>query len=120
MRGGNRLEFDEERFRERYADNPKIVEELFTLEESGLGPVLHGMLDGLTQDFDGVLSRKDQLLSDQQELLNDRIDDLNVLLEAKRARLEAQFIGLEIALASLQEQQSSLGILAQLAGGFAR
>lgn len=116
MRSGNRLEFDEERFREQYSENPKIVEELFTLEESGFGQEIQNVLDGLTQDFDGVLTRKSELLNDQQELLNGRIDDLNILLEAKRARLEAQFIGLEIALASLQGQQSSLNILSQQAG----
>lgn len=113
MRSGNRLEFNEERFRERYAENPGIVEDLFTLEESGFGQVIQDTLDGLTRNFDGVLSRKSELLNDQQELLNNRIDDLNILLEAKRARLEAQFVGLESALASLQGQQSALSILFQ-------
>lgn len=118
LRSGRRLEFDEERFRQRYADNPEIIEDLFTHEETGFGQVVQDMLDGLTQDFDGVITRKDQLLTDQKELLNDRIDDLNILLEAKRARLEAQFVGLESALASLQRQQASLGSLSQLANGF--
>lgn len=118
LRSGRRLEFDEEKFRQQYADNPKIVEDLFTHEETGFGSVIQDTLDGLTRDFDGVITRKDQLLNDQKELLNDRIDDLNILLEAKRARLEAQFVGLESALASLQRQQASLGTLSQIAGGF--
>ncbi len=111
---GNRLEFDEEQFRQAYEDSPQQVEAFFTKEETGFVAVLQDTLEELTRDFDGVISRKDDLLSDQQELLNDRIESLNVLLEAKRARLEAQFVALESALAALQAQQSALNSLAQL------
>lgn len=114
---GNRLEFDEERFREVYETSPEQVEQLFTQEETGLGAVLDEAIEELTRDFDGVISRKDDLLADQQELLNKRIESLNVLLGAKRARLEAQFIALESTLAALQAQQGALSTLAQMAGG---
>ena len=114
---GNRLEFDEERFRDVYGESPKLVEELFTQEDTGFAAVLQDTLEELTRDFDGVISRKDDLLKDQQELLNKRIDGLNVLLDAKRARLEAQFVALESSLAALQAQQTALGSLAQMAMG---
>ncbi len=107
----NRLELNEERFREAYQDSPDQVERLFTDPVTGAGTVLKKALEDLTRDFDGVLARRDSTLADQQESLNDRIADLNRLLEAKRARLEAQFVGLETALANLQEQQQALATL---------
>jgi flagellar hook-associated protein 2 len=108
---GNRLQFDEDRFRDVYEESPELVEELFTHEETGFGAVLHDTLEQFTREFDGVITRKDGLLTEQQELLNKRIDSLNILLEAKRARLEAQFVALESALASLQGQQAALNAL---------
>jgi flagellar hook-associated protein 2 len=111
---GNRLEFDEQRFRDSYADAPQDVERLFAEEASGFGKVMQDVLDQMTRDFDGVLPRKDELLGDQQKVLNDRIESLGVLLEGKRRRLEAQFAALESSLAALQGQQTALGALAQL------
>ena len=108
----NRLEFDEEKFRTAYEDDPENVEQLFTTAEVGFGAVLKEGLEELTRDFDGVLARKDDLLESQKELINGRIDRLNVLLAAKRRRLESQFVNLEIVLAGLQGQQNALAVLA--------
>jgi flagellar hook-associated protein 2 len=110
----NRLEFDEERFREVYENSPTSVEELFAQADTGLGAVLQETIDGMTRDFDGVLARKDHLLSDQQDGINDRIESLSTLLASKRKRLEAQFANLETTLAALQDQQGSLSVLSQL------
>lgn len=114
---GNRLEFDEERFRKTYEENPGAVEELFAKDDTGFAAVFQDTLERLTQDFDGLITRKNDLLADQQGLLNDRIDALNILLDAKRARLEAQFVALESSLAALQAQQSSLSMLTPLTSG---
>ena len=110
----NRLEFDEAKFKDAYAESPDAVEQLFITEETGFGPFLKDTLEGLTRDFDGVIALKDDLLSDQTELLNDQIEHLNVLLAAKQARLEAEFAALESTLAALQAQQGALATLAQL------
>ncbi len=115
LTSGNRLEFDEERFREVYEDSPEQVERLFTAEDTGFGAVITGALEALTDSYDGLITHKDNLLVEKQDLLNDRIDRLEVLLSAKQARLEAQFAGLESSLAVLQGQQDALTALAQLA-----
>ncbi|MBU0719274.1 MAG: flagellar filament capping protein FliD [Planctomycetes bacterium] len=111
----NRLEFNEEDFREAYERSPELVEQLFTAKDTGFGAVIQDTIDGLTEDFDGLISRRNDVLADQQELLNKRIDDLEVLLAGKQARLEAQFVALESSLAILQDQQTSLTTLAELA-----
>lgn len=110
----NTLQFDEERFRQAYSENPQQVEALFTTEDVGLGHVMKDTLDDLTRDFDGLISERSSLLDDQQQILNDRIEDLNFLLDAKRSRLEAEFVAMETALANLQGQQTALNQLAAL------
>lgn len=113
----NRLEFDEQRFRDAYEASPRQMEAFFTQDGTGFGAVIQDTLDGLTDELDGLIARKDNLLQDQEQLLNDRIDELNILLAAKRTRLEAQFVAMERALADLQAQQSSLNQLAAITGG---
>ncbi|MHC5109515.1 MAG: flagellar filament capping protein FliD [Planctomycetota bacterium] len=111
---GNRLEFDEEKFRAAYEEDPLKVEALFTTTETGFGQVIQDTLDEMTRDVDGVIGQRTALLDDQQELLTSRIDDLNILLDAKRTRLQAQFVAMERALADLQGQQTALSQLASL------
>ncbi len=113
---GGRLSFDEEKFRELYAENPEGIEALFTTEEFGLGDRLETMLDDLTRAFDGLLTRRVNLLSDREELFNERIAAIEELLARKRQRLTRQFQGLENSLASLQGAQSAIGVIASLAG----
>jgi len=111
---GARLTFDEERFRETYADNPRAVEHLFTDEEDGIGAVLEDILDEMTRAGDGILPTNDATLQQRQEDMTGRIETLQTMLDAQRARLERQFQGLETALAQLQQQQTSLNQLSAL------
>lgn len=108
---GGKLSFDQDKFREVYADNPEAVEQLFTTEETGFGDTIETVLDDLTRNFDGVLAEKDASLESQEELLNDRIAAMEELLDLKQARLERQFQALEQNLAILQGQQSALSVL---------
>lgn len=111
--GGGRLQFDEERFREAYDQEPESIEQLFGTGETGLGAYLDGVLDELTRTGDGLIARADNLLADREGLLRDRIDALEFLVDKKRIRLEAQFTALEKSLALLQDQQNALTVLSQ-------
>jgi len=130
---GGSLAFDEEVFREAYAQDSTGVTALFTeaadTEEvtvngltteqavggtGGIGAVFAYALDELTRDYDGMIAHITEGLDDQSDILNDRIEYLNELLARKRARLERQFTAMEIALAQLQSQQSSLNSLASM------
>lgn len=108
------LEFDEEKFREAYAQSPEQIEALFTDEKGGIGVAMEETLDALTGES-GIIPGKTELLDGQKELMNDRIAALSKLLDGKRARLERQFAGLESALARLQGNQTALAQLQALA-----
>ncbi len=110
---GNRLEFDEERFRELMAANPEALETFFAAEEVGVAARLRAEVDKLT-GASGVISGQTDALDGRKELLQERVDTLNERLERKRARLLRQFQAMETALAQLQGQQASLANLAGL------
>lgn len=112
---GGRLSFDEERFREKFIDDPAAIEQLFTADETGVGAVLESTLEFLTNETDGLMTRRSDLLNDQVEDLNDRIASMDLLLAARRDQLERQFASLETVLAGLQDQQNALVQLAQMA-----
>ncbi|MBN1514083.1 MAG: flagellar filament capping protein FliD [Phycisphaerae bacterium] len=107
-----RLEFDEEKFRETYRDNPRLVEQLFTDEENGIGAALDEMLDELTKSSEGLIDRAATTLQNREDDLNDRMEAMQALLDGQRTRLERQFQGLETALANLSAQQTALASLA--------
>ena len=115
--GDGRISFDESTFRDKYAESPDAVEALFTTEDTGFGAVFDEILAGLTDEDGGLLTRRDETIGSQVEDLNDRIEELDDRLDRERTRLEAQFTNLENVLAGLQDQQSALTQLAQLAGG---
>ncbi len=117
LTSGARLEFDEETFRDAYAERPEIVEQLFTDDEDGIGAVLEEMLDEITRSSDGLIDRQNATLQKREDDLNSRIETTKALLEGKRALLERQFQALETALAQLSQQQSSLSALSSLSFG---
>lgn len=138
----NKLEFDSEKLRDAMARDLDAVTELFTLKtqqisegqdigngvsipgntvevtERGFGATLEAVLDRLTDSISGTLTAKTNNLDSQIDLAGDRIDYLNVLLTSKRQQLEQQFAAMETTLAQLQNQQSALSSLANLAAGF--
>jgi len=137
---GGRLEFDAQRFREAFEENPGAVEELLTtfrLDDAREDEIFPGvfvdrtedrflalgvmeqfkvMADGLTNSIDGLLTRRKDTLDTQIDLQEDRIDQFTVQLNNKRQRLQQQFLAMEQAIASLQGQQQSLASLGSLAG----
>ncbi len=114
---GGQLTFDETTFREKYAENPQAVEQLFTAEDVGVAAVFDEILDGLTDDQNGLLSRRNKTIGNQVDDLNDRITSLDEQLEYKRATLELQYANLESVISGLQSQQNALTELAALAAG---
>ncbi len=112
---GGRLSFDENTFRDRYAENPEAIETLFTTEETGIGVLLDQVIDEITRGTDGLIAGRDALLERREDLITDRTESLQELLARKRARLERRFAGLESTLANLQGAQNSLATLAGIA-----
>ncbi|MEM6755536.1 MAG: flagellar filament capping protein FliD [Planctomycetota bacterium] len=125
--GGN-LQVDESKFQAALADDRDAVLELFTLRETeedsdgvdqvvrgGIGVNIDELLERLTDPDTGPISVRVDNVERTIELNNQRIEDLNEALARSRARLEREFATLESTLAQLQDQQSSLASLNNLA-----
>ncbi len=135
----SKLTFDENRLREAISTDLDAVTELFSLKAEsagseqqiapgvtvpasgsnvtarGVGATLEQLLKGLTDSIDGTLTNATNRIDAQIELSNNRIEQLNTLLAGKRQRLERQFATMETTLAQLQDQQSALASLSQIA-----
>jgi flagellar hook-associated protein 2 len=116
--GVTQLSFDEDVFRQAFADNPDAVAELFTTADTGVGDYIANKLKLLANTSESVMAARIDAISDNQKLLNDRIDALDVLLSAKETRLYNQFYAMEEALGNMQSQQQALTTLASLSSSW--
>ncbi|KPK77487.1 MAG: hypothetical protein AMJ79_03040 [Phycisphaerae bacterium SM23_30] len=115
-----KLEFDEDKFRAVFAENPEAAAELFTKAETGIGDWLADRLEGLAGSTDSTIKYRLDAMQSQQNMLEDRAEYLEVLLQSKEERLYQQFYAMEQALASLQSQQAALASLSSLAASWAQ
>ncbi|MFK7883485.1 MAG: flagellar filament capping protein FliD [Phycisphaerales bacterium] len=133
---GSQLEFDAERFRTAYANDPGAVEDLFTrrdvvtntgdddpdgdgivfsnpdaeIEFSALGiiPQLENLADSYVSSIGGILQNRKTSLDSQIQLQQDRIESIELTLNSKREILQRQFLAMEQAIAGFQSQGSAL------------
>ncbi|MBO6739444.1 MAG: flagellar filament capping protein FliD [Phycisphaerales bacterium] len=130
---GSVLEFDSEKFREAYNEDPSAVEALFTRrtlddnddgdpntedeisysELSVLGQ-LEEFANSYVTSIGGVLQNRTSALDSQIQLQEDRIESIQASLERKRAQLQQQFLAMEQAIGSFQTQGAALSQIAAL------
>lgn len=130
---GGTIEFDKEKFREAYAEDPDAVENLFshqviesnddgdpnTIDEQSFSSLsvlgqLEEFADSYVSSIGGVLQNRSDALDSQIELQQDRIESIQKSLDNKRVILQRQFLAMEQAIGAFQTQGSSLSQLAAL------
>lgn len=141
---GGKVELDEERLREAYAEDPTAVENVFSAkqvaesqdeeliddegngtgifipsddtkyEELGVFELLGVLADDLTNSIDGTLTLTNQNYDDLIAIQESRIKNFDKQLEARRMRYEMQFAAMEQALAALQTQQTALASISAI------
>jgi len=130
---GGKLEFDSEKFREAYAQDPQAVEDLFSRqtqqsnddgdpntidvptfsEQSVLGQ-LENFADSYVTSIGGVLQARNDALDSQIKIQEDRIVSLQKSLDNKRTVLQRQFLAMEQAIGAFQTQGSSIAQISAL------
>ncbi|MGV6814435.1 MAG: flagellar filament capping protein FliD [Phycisphaerales bacterium] len=129
----SKLEFDVDKFREAYAEDPQAVEDLFTRqtldanddgdpntidepffsELSVLGQ-LEEFADSYVTSIGGVLQTRTDAIDSQIKVQEDRIESIQKSLDNKRTILQRQFLAMEQAIGAFQTQGSSLSQLTAL------
>ena len=131
------IEFNEQKFKDAYEEDPQAVDNLFSAFESegsstetiapgvtidrvnisysklGFGDLFDQLVDKLTNSVDGTVTYADKRFQSLIDSANDRIERIDERLLAKQERLQREFIAMETALAQLQSQQGSLGLIGQ-------
>jgi len=120
---GGKLQFNEEKFRSAFEEDPDAVNQLFTRivkdengksVQVGIAGQLDNLLSRLTSSADGTLALRNKTLQDEIDQYVKRQAELQERIDAKEAQLYARFYAMETALASLQSQQSALTSLAAM------
>lgn len=127
------IEFDVDKFREAYAEDPEGVEDLFTRqtldsdddddvntidepffsELSVLGQ-FEEFAESYVTSIGGVLRSRTDAIDSQIKIQEDRIESLQLSLDNKRVILQRQFLAMEQAIGAFQTQGASLGQLSAL------
>lgn len=133
---GSVLEFDTEKFRTAYAEDPQAVEDLFArravlvgdedeetdpnadieieYSERGVMVLFEEFANNYTDSLTGVLSGRDDAFDDQIALQESRIEFIDQRLEQKREVLTRQFLAMEQAIAGFQTQGSALAQISSI------
>jgi flagellar hook-associated protein 2 len=112
---GAKLDFDEDRFREAYLDDPDAVKEMFTKldtdsesSRNGFGHRLQDVVSKLTDPVDGVMTRASDLLDEKNSAFEEQIALIEERVLVKEQQLQKQFLDMELALSELNFQQQQL------------
>jgi flagellar capping protein FliD len=79
----------------------------------GFGDLFKQAVSKLTNSIDGTVTLASKNFDALIEAQNKRIELIDERLAAKEARLFREFTAMEVALARLQSQQSSIGLISQ-------
>ncbi|MBC8354659.1 MAG: flagellar filament capping protein FliD [Planctomycetes bacterium] len=103
------LNFDEEKFDDRYASNPDDIERFFTQDDTGAADKLYNTLERLSGINNSVLVSRAQAIQITIDSNTQRILDLGTALESEREHLLETFFRLEETISKLQNNLSAIG-----------
>jgi flagellar hook-associated protein 2 len=109
-----KLQLDEAKLSERFAEDPANVTEFFSADETGLSDRFDKLIEQLAGVGDTVLVGRVSVLSRKIELNQQRIEVWNVRLEKQRERLLKSFQRSETVIAKLQSSLSALSAIAPI------
>ena len=108
---GATLEFDADRFRAAWADDPRAVQAMFSEKDAGIGYRLQEVLAAATDPAGGPISNVVDTLGERTADFERQIARIEAGVEVKRERLTKQYVDMELALSKLQFQQQQLSSL---------
>lgn len=108
-----KLELDRGELTNALQSNRADVEDFFATETNGLADRLNDLADRIAGTTGGLLLNRTETLTTQIEQNNDQIANMNLRLDAERERLLRQFQQTELAIARIQNDQTSINQLSQ-------
>jgi flagellar hook-associated protein 2 len=109
------LEFDPEKLRAKFAENPDAVKEFFTAKETGFSARLKKSLEQLAGEENSLLNNRLGALARKVEEHQQRVEFLTARLDKQRELLLNEFFRMESAIAKIQASLGALGNIAPLA-----
>ncbi|MBL4591384.1 MAG: flagellar filament capping protein FliD [Phycisphaerales bacterium] len=133
VESGGKIEFDKDKFRDAYNQDPAAVEALFTtrtltenddgdentideitLAEVGAMVRIEEFVDRYVNSISGILQNRNTAIGAQIKSQEDRIEQLQIRLNSQRQVLQRQFLAMEKAIAASQNQSGALSQISAL------
>lgn len=106
IKDDGKLEFNEQKLRDRLAANPADVERFFTDKELGVSAKFDTLIETLAGRGNSLLINRSNSLQSKIDFNQDRVTSLSTRLDTERERLLTQFYNLENIIGKLQSSQS--------------
>jgi flagellar hook-associated protein 2 len=106
-----KLELDEFKLKDRFADDPEGVQQFFTDEKQGFAAQVNAVIETLAGEDDSLLITRTTTLQRRIESYYDRIEFYNGRLEREEERLLNYYYKLELTISKIQASQSALSAL---------
>jgi flagellar hook-associated protein 2 len=103
-----KLELDETRLKEAYADNPEAVQRFFAAADTGFSARLGKLLEQAAGEDGSLLARRLEAVQNKVRQNEQRLADMQKSLDKQRTRLLMQFYNMELAIAKLKDNLTAL------------
>lgn len=109
-----RLELDETKLQEAFADDPDAVQQFFTDENYGFAARLDAVVESLAGEGNSLLLSRNDVLQRRIDEYTDKIDFYNQRLASERERLLKYYYSTELAISKIQSNLSAIQSLSPL------
>lgn len=115
-----KLQWDEEKFKAAYTEDPQEVENFFAAPSTGMANRLQDLIEQLGGEQNSTISRRLEALDGKIKANLQRIEHMNAILEKERTRLLNQFYKMELAVAKIQDSLTALESIAWITQQYQR
>jgi flagellar hook-associated protein 2 len=109
-----RLELDESKLQDAFADDPDAVQQFFMDEDFGFAAQLDAVVESLAGEGNSLLLSRNEVLQRRIDEYADKIEFYNERLESERERLLKYYYNTELAISKIQSNLSAIQSLSPL------
>ncbi len=110
-----KLELDELKLQDKFAEDPEAVQQFFTQKETGFVAKFNATIESLAGEGDSsLLMARNMSLQNRIDSNNDRIDFFNGRLDRERERLMNYYYKLELVISKIKSNLSAIESIAPI------
>lgn len=114
FKDNGKLQLDEAKLQEKFAESPEAVKQFFTTEDFGFSAKFNETVESLAGEENSMLVGRSDTLQNKIERYSERVESYNERLERERERLLKYYQKMELSISKMQANQSALASITPL------